>query len=93
MSRPEPVEFRFDIILTNGRISWHVDPVLGNAREIDEYTAAVGRQRPANSRGMVFFAQSGEQQLNSNREAMFSVWSAPRCYKQNNESVHSSSVK
>jgi hypothetical protein len=45
---------------------------------------AVARQRPAdNIRGMMFFAQSAKQQLNSNRGAVFPVRSMPRCYKQN----------
>jgi hypothetical protein len=45
---------------------WHVDPLLGNAREISNNTTAVARQRSTNgSRGTVFY-----------------VWSVPRCYKQ-----------
>jgi hypothetical protein len=27
-------------------ILWHVDPLLGNGREISDYTTAVTRQRP-----------------------------------------------
>jgi hypothetical protein len=38
---------------------WHVDPLLDSDSEMDEYTAAVARQRSANNnRGMVFSAQS-----------------------------------
>jgi hypothetical protein len=47
-------------------ILWHVDPLLGNDREISNYTTAVTRQRP----------------VNSNRGMMFSVRSLPKCYKQ-----------
>jgi hypothetical protein len=32
----------------------------------------------------VFSAQSAKQQLSSNRGMVFSVWSVPRCYKQDN---------
>jgi hypothetical protein len=48
------------------RSLWHVDPLLGNDREISKYTAAVTRKRP----------------VNSNRGMVFSVRSLPRCYKQ-----------
>jgi hypothetical protein len=44
----------------------HVDLLLGNDREINNYTLAVTRQPP----------------VNSNRETVFSVRSVPRCYKQ-----------
>jgi hypothetical protein len=33
---------------------------------------------------MAFSERSAKQQLNSNRETMFSVRSVPRCYKQDN---------
>jgi hypothetical protein len=39
------------------KISWYVNPLLGNDREISNYTTAVTRQRP----------------VNSNRRKMFSV--------------------
>jgi hypothetical protein len=43
-----------------------VDPLLGNDREISNYATAASRQRPENS----------------NRGKVYSVLSAPRCYKQ-----------
>jgi hypothetical protein len=43
-----------------------VEPLLGNDREINDYTTAVTRQQP----------------VNSNRRTVFSVRSVPRCYKQ-----------
>jgi hypothetical protein len=46
---------------------WYIDPLLGNDREIGNYTTAVTRQLP----------------VNSNRGTLFSVRSVPRCYKQN----------
>jgi hypothetical protein len=57
---------------------WRVDPFLGVNREIGDCTAAVARQRPANNIGMVFFARSAKQQLNSNRGTICSVRSLPR---------------
>jgi hypothetical protein len=47
-------------------ILWHVDPLIGNKHETNNYTMAVTRQRP----------------INSNKGMAFSVWSMPRCYKQ-----------
>jgi hypothetical protein len=47
-------------------ILWHVDPLLGNDREISNYTTAVTRQRL----------------VNSNRGTVFSVPSVLRRYKQ-----------
>jgi hypothetical protein len=44
-----------------------VDKLLGNSREISNYTTAIIRQRP----------------VNRNRRTVFSVWSVPICYKQN----------
>jgi hypothetical protein len=44
----------------------HVDPLLGNDREINNYATAVTMQQP----------------VNSNRGTMFSVRSMLRCYKQ-----------
>jgi hypothetical protein len=46
-------------------ILWHLDPLLGNDREISNYTTAVTRQQP----------------VSSNRGTMFSVQSVPRCYR------------
>jgi hypothetical protein len=48
------------------KIIWHVDPLLGNDSEISNHTTAVTRQRS----------------VNSNRGKVFSVRSAPICYKQ-----------
>jgi hypothetical protein len=48
------------------KILWHVDPLLGNDNEINNYTIAVNKQQP----------------VNSNRGKLFSVRSVPRCYKQ-----------
>jgi hypothetical protein len=47
-------------------IVWHVDPMLGNDREISSYTTTVTRQLP----------------VNRNRGTVFSVRPVPRCYKQ-----------
>jgi hypothetical protein len=47
------------------KILWYVVPLLGNDREISNYTTAVTRQRP----------------VNSYRRIVFSVRSVPRCYK------------
>jgi hypothetical protein len=47
-------------------VLWHVDQLLRNDCEINDYTTAVIRQRP----------------VNSNRETVFSVRSVQRCYKQ-----------
>jgi hypothetical protein len=47
-------------------ILWHVDPLLGNDREIKNYVTAVTSQRP----------------VKSNRRTVFSVRSVLRCYKQ-----------
>jgi hypothetical protein len=44
-------------------IMWHVDPLLGNDREMDDRTVAVARQRPANNRGIVFSARSPKQKM------------------------------
>jgi hypothetical protein len=44
----------------------HAEPLLGNGREISNYTMAVTRQWPTNS----------------NRGMTFSLQSVPRCYKQ-----------
>jgi hypothetical protein len=46
---------------------WHVVLLLGNDREISNYTTTITRQRP----------------VNSNRGTVFSVRSVPRCYKKN----------
>jgi hypothetical protein len=46
-------------------ILWHLDPLLGNDREISNYTTAVTRQRP----------------VNSNRGTVFSVRPVPGCYR------------
>jgi hypothetical protein len=45
---------------------WHVEPLLGNHREMSSCKTAVTRQRP----------------VNSNKGTVFSVRSVPRCYKQ-----------
>jgi hypothetical protein len=34
-------------------ILWNIDPLLGNDREIGNYTTTVARHEPVNSRGMV----------------------------------------
>jgi hypothetical protein len=47
-------------------IEWQVVHLLGNDREISNYTTAVTRQWP----------------VNRNRKTLFSVQSVPRCYKQ-----------
>jgi hypothetical protein len=47
-------------------ILWHVDSLLGNDREISNYTTAVTRQRPVNSK----------------RGTVFCVRPVPKCYKQ-----------
>jgi hypothetical protein len=47
-------------------ILWHADTLLRNDREINNYTTAITRQQP----------------INSNRGAVFSVQSVPRCYTQ-----------
>jgi hypothetical protein len=47
-------------------ILWHVDPLLGNDRVIGNYTTAITRRRPVNSK----------------TGTVFSVRSLPRCYKQ-----------
>jgi hypothetical protein len=47
------------------KILWHVVPLLGNEREINDYTTSVTRQWPVNSK----------------RGKVFSVQSVPRCYK------------
>jgi hypothetical protein len=49
-------------------------------------TMTVAMQYAAN-RGMVFSARSSKQKLNSNKGAMFSVQSVPRCYKQDKSRV------
>jgi hypothetical protein len=49
-------------------ILWHVDPLLGGDREVGDCTAAVARQRPANS----------------NKGTVFSVRPVQRCCKQDN---------
>jgi hypothetical protein len=48
------------------KILRHVDLMLGSNRQINNYTAAVTRQRP----------------LNNNRGKVFSVRSLLKCYKQ-----------
>jgi hypothetical protein len=64
---------------------WAVDLLLGGDRGIGDYTAAVASQGTTNNfRGIVFSAQCAVQQLKSIRERVFSVWSLPRCYKQDN---------
>jgi hypothetical protein len=50
---------------------WHVVPLLDDDGEISNYTNAVTRQRP----------------LNSKRGTVFYVWSMPRCFKQDNLGV------
>jgi hypothetical protein len=52
---------------------WHVYPLLGNDREIRNYSTNVTRQRP----------------VNSNKETVFSVRFVPRCYKQDKFGVQS----
>jgi hypothetical protein len=39
-------------------VFWHVDPLPGGDREIDDCTAAVSKQRPADNRWIVFSARS-----------------------------------
>jgi hypothetical protein len=41
-------------------IMWHVNPLLGNDREISDYTTVVTRQRPFNKRWTVFYAVFAE---------------------------------
>jgi hypothetical protein len=47
-------------------ILWHVDPLLGNDRELNNYTTVVNRKRP----------------INGNRGKVSYVRSVPRNYKQ-----------
>jgi hypothetical protein len=72
------------IVRTERRVLvlWHVDPLLGDNREIGDRTAGVAKQRPADNRGMVLSARSAKQRLNSNRGTVFRVRSVLRCYKQ-----------
>jgi hypothetical protein len=42
-------------------VLWHVDPLLGSDREIDDCKVAVARQRPTKNRAMVFSAPSAKQ--------------------------------
>jgi hypothetical protein len=55
-------------------ILWHVDPLLGNDREIIKRTTAVVRSR--------ILQQTQNQQLHCNRGAVFSMLSVRNCYKQ-----------
>jgi hypothetical protein len=56
------VAYFYFIILFNDALSiilWHVDPLLGNDREISNYTTAVTKQRTVNSYiGTVFSVRS-----------------------------------
>jgi hypothetical protein len=50
--RTASIKLTVNNICTN--IMWHVEPLLGKDGEIGDHTVAVARQRPLNSRGMVF---------------------------------------
>jgi hypothetical protein len=65
--QPESHDLLQDVIL------WYVDALLGNDREIYNYTTAITRQ----------------QLVNSNIGKVFSVLSVPRCHKQHNLGVRS----
>jgi hypothetical protein len=61
-------------------VLWHVDPLLGNDREIGNCTAAVARQWSVNNnRRTVFSARSAKQQLSSNRGTEFTARYVLRC--------------
>jgi hypothetical protein len=77
---------------------WHVDPLLGNGREISNYTTAVAKVmvRMKQQRNGVFCAvcaddcapnngirhATAKQQLDCYRGTVFSARSVPRCYMQ-----------
>jgi hypothetical protein len=54
------IEFRAVAVFINGNILWHVDPLLGNDREIGNNTTAVTRQRPVNGNGGTAFSVLSE---------------------------------
>jgi hypothetical protein len=59
--------------------AYNIVSLLGNGREISNYTTAVFSQR--------LRKQTRTQKLHSNRETAFSLRSFPRCYKQDNLGV------
>jgi hypothetical protein len=65
--------------------------MLGCDQETGDCAAAIAKQQSAkNNRGIVISAPSAKQNLNRNKEMVFSVRSMLRCYKQdswNNELV------
>jgi hypothetical protein len=80
-------------MLRNTQIMWHVDPLLGNDREISNYTWTAAKQwlckqRPLLGSGWVPIVwepqQTWTQQLHSKRGKVVSVWSVSKCYKQDN---------
>jgi hypothetical protein len=60
------------------KIICHVDQLLRGDWEIDNYTAAVVRQRPTRNREIVYSALSAKQKLNSKRGTVLYVRSVPR---------------